>query len=115
MPTKKNQRLEKVQKATKDNSYLELTELQEIANEADKFHALKTLLDQEGGQIILKHHIDSVVRGVDGLANYRHMDRDQLVSVAAMITTNLEMARALTRAAKNLEMADEALEEALRL
>lgn len=112
--TKKSQRVEKVKKATKGNPYFELTEVYAIAEDADKFHALKTLLDQEGGQILLNHHIEAVKRGVEGLSSYQHLDRDQLVSIAALITTNLDMARALSRAAGNLEMADEALDDALR-
>lgn len=112
--TKQTQRVERVRKATKNNPYAELTEVYEIAGEADKFHALKVILEQEGGQILLKHYIESAVRGIDGLSQYQSLTHPELVALCALITTNLQSARALTRAADNLSMADEALEEALR-
>lgn len=111
---KKTPRRVKVEKAAKDNQYYELTDLYEIAGEADKFHALKTILDQEGGQVLLEHYIKSAVAGVDALAQYETLSYERLISICALIHSNLQSARALSRAADNLSMADEALEEALQ-
>lgn len=114
MPVPKSTRTKQVEEIAKGNRYFEQTEAYEIAAEADKFHSLKTLLDQEGGRILLDHYIKKTVGGVDQLSGYADMPHEKLIALCAFITTNLESARALARAGDNLAMADEALEEALR-
>jgi hypothetical protein len=111
---KKTTRQKKVQGATENNQYLSLTDLEEVAKDADRYHALKVLHDSEGGQVLIDTLISDVVLGVNQLESYKDMSRDELVSVAARITTCLNTARALSRAAENLEYADEELEDRLR-
>lgn len=102
-----------MEKLTKNNQYYNLTELKEIAEDADKFHALKTVFDQEGGKVLVEALITNVINGVDRLSSYADMSRDELVSLAAQITISLNTARALTRAEENMSLADEQLQEAL--
>lgn len=112
-PQTKNQRTKKLEKATKNNPYFELTELREIAEDADKFHSLKVVFEQEGGQLIVGALTKDIMGNIDRLSQYQSMSRDDLVSVAASITTQLGILRALTGAEENLRLADEALEEEL--
>lgn len=112
--TTKSQRTKKVEKVAKGNPYFEQTELFDLAKEADQFHALKTLAEQEGGQLLLKHYITSAVAGIDKLAQFGSLSHAELIAVCAHISVNLDAARSLARAAENLALADEALEEALR-
>lgn len=111
-PTKRQQR---VSKKIEQNSYLDLTDLKDLAFEADRFHALKVLMEQEGGQVLCDTLISDVVAAMNVLVgHYPSMDRDQLVSMIARMEASLNMTRALYRAADNLEAVDADLEEALR-
>lgn len=98
----------------KNNRFYELTDLYEIAAEADRFHALKTIVEQEGGQVLLEHYLKNVVACIDMLKAYADLPHEKLIAICASLTVNLESARALARAGDNLALADEALEEALR-
>lgn len=88
--------------------------LEDTLNDADKYHALKTIFDQDGGQILVDSLIDDVVSSIERLENYAELSRDQMVSLVARMTTSLNLARALTRAEENHRLADEALKDALR-
>lgn len=89
--------------------------VKDIANDADNYHALKTVLDMQGGKALVDALIATAVSNVNRFtANYAELTRDDMVAIAATIEVNLEMARTLTRASENLENADEALAEALR-
>lgn len=57
--------------------------------------------------------LKDIVSSIDRLSTYKDMSRDDLVTVAAQITTTLAIVRALTRSETNLKYADEELEEAL--
>ena len=102
-----------VKEKTKNNPFFEQTEAFSIAIDADKYYALKVLHEQEGGQVLVQELIDLAVNGIDSLAGYKEMSRDELVTVACTITTLLSVARSLTRAEENLSLADEALKETL--
>lgn len=114
MKNTKQSRQEKLEKATNHNPYYEQTELFEAAKDADNYHALKSVFDQEGGQLLVKALIDDVVMGLNQLDNYSTMSRDELVSVIARISHARGLANALTNASSNLAAADELLEEALQ-
>ena len=110
----KKSRTEKVEKAIKTNPYYDLTQIREAAEDADKYHALKTVFDQEGGQVLVDTLIAEVTHCVDLLDNYADMNRDQIVSIVAAMVAAKNLARSLTRAEENLTYADELLDEALR-
>lgn len=86
-----------------------------MVDDADNYHALKVLADTEGGQILINTHIKDVVHCVNRLERYHEMERDEIVSILAQMTSGLNTARALSRAAKNLSYVDEQLDEALRV
>lgn len=112
----KKTRSKRVSKALKENPNYDEGLLNEIADDADKYHALKTVMDQEGGEILVDSLITDVARYVDRLASsHAELTLSEFISLSARIEVSLGMARSLTRAGKNLEGADEALKASLRL
>lgn len=103
-----------MEKAKASNPYFQNVALDEMVDDADRYHALKVLSDTEGGQILVDTHIKVVVSAINRLERYHTMERDELVSICAEMAAALNTARSLSRAAENLSYVDDALEEALR-
>ena len=111
---KKSPWLKELDQAKKANPYFDQTLLHEMVEDANNYHSLKVLCETEGGQVLVDTLIKDVVASISKLENYDSMTRDQIIAVIARMVTSLNTARALTRAAENLEYVDEALDEALR-
>lgn len=112
----KNQRTKKVETALKENPSLSNEDfLKEAAEDADRYHALKRVLDSEGGELLCESLIADAMRCFDAMAaNHRTLNHAEFISLSAQAQSALTLARALTRAAENLKAADEALSDALR-
>lgn len=111
----KSQRTQKVAAELKDNSHLDKDVLFEIAEDADQYHALKVLLDQEGGSLLVDNLLADVLASVEQLAgSYQTLTLQQFIGFSARISSSLGTARSITRAAENLKGADELLTERLR-
>jgi hypothetical protein len=82
--------------------------------DADRYHGLKVLSESEGGKVLTDTLIKDVMFCIGRLENYDKMERDEMVSIIARMTTTLNTARAIARAADNLEYVDMSLDEALR-
>lgn len=107
-------RLQRVQKATESNPYLDYTELKEIAEDAEKYHALKVMMQSDGGQVLIESLVQDIVMGLNQLESYSSLSRDEMVSIIARISSSRHLIQALQNADENLKDADEALEDALR-
>ena len=90
-------------------------EIDTIKDDIDRYNALKAILAQDGGKLLVNTLLKDVVHGLDSLSQYHKMNRDELVSLAARITVSLSIVRSLTRSEDQQELATELLEEQLRV
>lgn len=105
----------RVSKAKKDNPFLDDTALYEIAQDADKYAALKGLNDSPGGEVLIDTLFQDAADTVNQIAgNYRTYQLQDFQAAGAKLSIVLSLAQSLLRASGNLEGAEEALNEALR-
>lgn len=114
MPVK-GQRKTQVGNAVKDNDLLDKDALYEIADDADRYHDLKVMLDSAGGEALIESLLTDVTQSMEHMAaNYRTLPLQDFIGLSARINTSLSLVRTITRAAENLKGAEELLHEKLR-
>lgn len=102
-----------VSKALKDHPGRE--DIRGIAEDIDTYAALAAIANQQGGQILITTAVKDVISAVDGIAaGYEKLSHAELMGKCATLRANLAMLRTLTRADKNLDLASEALEDAVK-
>lgn len=93
----------------------ERPELEPMAKDADLYHSLEAIANQEGGKVLIKTLMDDTVDSIEALVSgYKKMSLPDMQAYCATIAANLGVIRALTRSGKNKKLVDEALEEALK-
>lgn len=104
----------RVQKALKDNPYLDRDVLEEISKDVDKYSALKSLCDHPGGQVLLDTYLDDIVTVVNQIANnYSRLEHVEFQAMGARLSILLGTTRSLLHAGENLEGAEETLKQHL--
>ena len=110
------ERKKKLKKALKENPRLDHDAIQEIADDADDYAALKAVADQRGGELLIDTLVRNAIFSMESLAsNISTLSHSEIVSLVTRFDERLQLARSLTRASENLKDADERLKEALRL
>jgi len=104
-----------VAKELKKNPHLQADVLYEIAEDVDKYAALKDVCLSPGGEILVETLFDDAANITDDIAaNYSRYKLEDFQARSARLSVVLNLARSLLRAGENLEGADETLKEALR-
>lgn len=102
-------------KALKANPYLDKDALYEIAEDVDKYAALKDVCDSPGGVVLVETLFADAAAITNDLAtNYSGYKLEDFQARSARLNVVLGLARSLLRAADNLAGADETLKDALR-
>jgi acyl-CoA reductase-like NAD-dependent aldehyde dehydrogenase len=90
-------------------------ELEALADDLDKSHALDALSVSEGGKILTEALITNVIDTIEVLsASYEKASHMELVSHCASLRFNLALLRSIKRAKKNKLALKEMLAEALQ-
>lgn len=86
-----------------------------MKEQKDKYHALKTLLDQDGGKALVASLLTDVKNCVERIATgYKVMTYEEFLSVSAELSAKLSLARELTRAEQNEKYIDQQILDALQ-
>jgi len=87
----------------------------EIRKDLGEMNALNAVKNSEGGKIIIKRSLADILSTLDSLASgYPILSHIQLVSLCARLKERLDIYRALNNSDANIQLAEEALEEALK-
>lgn len=102
-----------VTQALKDHP--EREDIKELATDIDTYAAIAAIANQQGGKILVDTATKDIVTTVEALAaGYEKLSHAELMGKCATLRANLAMLRTLTRADKNLDLAGEALAEAVK-
>lgn len=108
--------MSRVNKVRKDRpDLLEDNDFEDLLRSADKIHAVKVAAETEGGQALIKHHLNQVVNSVH-ILTARHQDAShhELISIIAKMGANLATARFLTTAKGDIEDLDQQIADMLK-
>lgn len=104
-----------VEREKKNKPWLDTDALYEIAQDTDKYTALKAVSDSPGGQVLLDALYTEAANLCDKIANnYGEYELPAFQAIGARLSVILNIARSIERSGENLLGAQEALEEALR-
>jgi hypothetical protein len=85
-----------------------------IAEQADKYHAIKALTDTEGGRVIREVLRDTAIHEINKLAsNYKSLTHLEHISICASLNATLTHLRLLSNAKTNLEILDKEIKDTL--
>lgn len=86
-----------------------------IADDVQKYAAISSVANQEGGRILIGALIEDVITGVESAAyGYSTKTHAELMAVCAGLKANLDLMRILVRSHRNKDDARAALAEALK-
>ena len=86
----------------------------EIREDLSQYKALDAVKHSEGGKIIIKQSLASIIATMDALAsNYSTLSHAELMSLCARLSERLVTYRILNNTEANIKFAEEALQEAL--
>lgn len=106
-------RLSRIKQDAPDKA--ELTEVVDLAEQADKLQDLKALHDTDGGKVLVRLLLTDVVNNVKRLcSSYRSATHVELMATIASIESNLDTAKLLIGAEEGMKVLDAELEDALR-
>lgn len=88
--------------------------IQELVDQSDRLHSLKSLATTEGGKELMKLLVRDTVNSLHSLrANYKTATYTELIAIISNMAAHYDTARVLLNAEDNEKMADEQLEEFL--
>lgn len=88
----------------------------EIKESLDKVKTLTVLSESEGGQLLKRTYLKEVVNSLDKLAyNFATFSHIEMVAECANLKSKLEILRSFQNAKRNQVVAEQDLEEALKL
>lgn len=87
----------------------------EIREDITDFKNLDAVKHSEGGKIIIKKSLESIIVTIDTLAsNYSTLSHPELIALCARLSERLAVYRLLNNTELNIKFAEEALQEALQ-
>lgn len=91
-----------------------MTRSKEIKKDVEKYKSLEVLADSDGGKILIETLNKDVINTVDWLAsNFTEVNHTELIARCAVLKSSLATLRTLKNSKKNVELAEDALKEAL--
>ena len=86
-----------------------------IVDDVEQYAAISAVGNSEGGKLIIDGLVADVISGLDSVtSNYKTATHAELMGTCAGLKANLDLLRVLTRAHKNKNLAQDALEEAIK-
>lgn len=89
--------------------------LQEMVEDSERLHALKVVLDQEGGRMLVEALLADAMGSVNRLTSgFKDMSHTEMISECALLRTNLSLVQTLSGASAQEKEIDEIIKEAMR-
>lgn len=89
-------------------------EIADLADQADKTHALDVMAQTEGARVLVDTLVSDVITSISNLtSNYKRLPEMELRSICAEMSANLAIILAITRAKGNRKALEDNLKEIL--
>lgn len=99
----------------KEESPERFEELSALADDVDRFHDIKAIVDMPGGRQLIDGLTKDVVSTVNTLSTqFKTLSHTELIALCAFLNARLTLMRVLTRASVNFKDANALLEEELQ-
>lgn len=87
----------------------------EIREDISQFKSLDAVKHSEGGKLIIKKSLESIIVTIDTLASsYTTLSHPELIALCARLSERMAIYRVLNNTELNIKFAEEALQEALK-